>query len=120
MTLQKELTYASLKNALLHETALSDELCDEVLVNFVDQMRESLRQDGDDALICVVAETDKAAMLLVEANNKVLRNDAARRRLKQIWKENYETNVLKVMPLFADHLSQGMLGVAGITIVKGA
>jgi hypothetical protein len=29
-------------------------------------MKESLLRDADDALICVVAETDKAAMLLVE------------------------------------------------------
>jgi hypothetical protein len=118
MPLQKELIYASLKNALLHNTALSDEIYDEILADFVDQMKESLRQDADDALTCVVAETDEAAMLLVEANNKVLRNDAARRRLKQIWKENYEINVLKVIPLFVDHLSRGMLGVAGIKVMK--
>ena len=118
MHLQKELIYASLKNALLHNTPMSDKIYDEVLADFVDQMKECLRQDADDALICVVAQTDEAAILLVEANNKVLRNDAARRRLKKIWKENYEMNVLKVIPLFVDHLSQGMLGVAGIKIMK--
>lgn len=118
MPLQKELIYASLKNVLLHNTALSDEMYDEVLADFVELMKESLRQDADDALICVVAETDEAAMLLVEANNEVLRNDAARHRLKQIWKENYKANVLKVIPLFVDHLSQGMLGVAGIKVMK--
>ena len=118
MPLQKELIYASLKNVLLHNTALSDEMYDDILADFVDQMKESLRQDADDALICIVAETDKAAMLLVEANNKVLCNNAARRRLKQIWKENYVMNVLKVIPIFVDHLSQGMLGVAGIKVMK--
>jgi hypothetical protein len=118
MHLQKELIHASLKNALLYNTALSDEMYDLVLADFVDQMRESLERDADDALICVVAETDEAAMLLVEANNKVLGNDAARSRLKQIWKENYEMNVLKVIPMFVDHLSQGMLGVAGIKVIK--
>ena len=119
MHLQKELIYASLKDVLLHNAALSDEIYNEVLANFVDQMKESLRRDADDALICVVTETDKAAMLLAEANNKVLRNDAARRRLKEIWQENYEINVLKVIPLFVDQLSQGMLGVAGIKVMKG-
>jgi hypothetical protein len=120
LPLQKELIYASLKNVLLHNTALSDELYDEVLADFVEQMEESLRQDANDALICVVAETHEAAMLLVEANNEVLRNDAARYRLKQIWKENYGANVLKVIPLFVDRLNQGMLGVAGIKIMKSA
>jgi hypothetical protein len=52
---------------LLHNSALSDEIYDEVLGDVVEQMEESLLRDGDDALICVVAETDKAAMLLVEA-----------------------------------------------------
>ena len=118
MHLQKELIYASLKDVLLHNSALSDELYDEVLGDVVEQMKESLLRDANDALICVVAETDKAAMLLVEANDKVLRNDAARRRLKQIWKKNYEINVLRLIPLFVDHLSQGMLGVAGIKVMK--
>lgn len=118
MHLQKELIHASLKNVLLYNTALSDEMYDVVLADFVDQMKESLGRDADDALICVVAERDEAAMLLVEANNKVLRNDAARSRLKQIWKENYEMNVLKVIPMFVDHLSQGVLGVAGIKIIQ--
>jgi hypothetical protein len=118
MHLQKELIYASLKDVLLHNIALNDEIYDEILGGFVDQMKESLIRDADDALICIVAEKDKAAMLLVEANNKVLRNDAARGRLKRIWKENYEINVLKLIPLFADHLSQGMLGVAGIKLIK--
>ena len=78
MSQQKELIHASLENALLRNAALSEEMYDEVLANFVNQMKESLRQDADDALICLVAETDEAAMLFVEANNKVFRNDDAR------------------------------------------
>lgn len=97
MHLQKELTYASLKDVLLYNSALSDEIYDDVVRNFIDQIKESLLRDADDALICVVAEKDKAAMLLVEVNNKVLRKDAARHRLKQIWKVNYEINALKII-----------------------
>lgn len=118
MSRQKELIHASLENLSSLNTALSDEMFDDVLANFVDKMKESLRQDADDALICLVAETDEAAMLLLEASNKVFRNEAARSRLKQIWKDNYEVNVAKVIPTFADHLSQGMLGVAEIKIIK--
>ena len=114
---QKQSIQASLENALLHNAALSEELYDEVLADFVEQMKESLHKDAEDALICLVAETDQAAMMLVEVDNEVLRNDAARLRLKQLWKEKYGSNVSKLIPIFVDHLSQGMLGVAGIKVM---
>ena len=117
MGTRRQSIQASLENALLHNTALSEELYDEVLADFVEQMKESLHKDADDALICLVGEIDQAAMMLVEVDNKVLRNDAARLRLKQLWKENYESNVSRLIPILVDHLNQGMLGVAGIRMM---
>lgn len=117
MHMRKRSIQASLENALLHDAALSEELYNEVLANFVEQMKESLHKDADDALICLVAETDQAAMMLVEVDNKVLCNNAARLRLKQLWKENYQINVSKLIPIFVDDLSKGMLGVAGIKLM---
>jgi hypothetical protein len=80
-------------------------------------MKESLHKDADDALICLVSDTGQAAMMLVEFDNKVLRNDATRLRLKQLWKENYGSNVSRLIPILVDHLNQGMLGVVGIRMM---
>jgi hypothetical protein len=114
MYMQKQSIQMSLENALLHNVMWSDELYNEVLTDFVEQMKESLHGDADDAIICLVAEEDQAAMMLVEVGNNVLRNEAARHRLKQLWKERYDINVTKVIPILVEHLSQGMLGVAGL------
>ena len=114
--MQKRSIQVSLENTLLHNVMWSDELYNEVLTDFVEQMKESLHGDADDVIICLVAEEDQAAMMLVEVDNNVLRNEAARHRLKQLWKESYEINVTKVIPILVEHLSQGMLGVAGIKV----
>jgi hypothetical protein len=120
MYMQKQSIQVSLENALLHNVMWSDELYNEVLTDFVEQMKESLHGDADDAIICLVAEQDQAAMMLVEVDNNVLRNEAARHRLKQLWKESYKINVTKVIPILVEHLSQGMLGVAGIKVTRDA
>lgn len=116
--MQKQSIQVSLENALLHNVMWSDELYNEVLTDFVEQMKESLHRDADDAIICLVAKEQQVAMMLVEVDNNVLRNEAARHRLKQLWKENYEINVTKVIPILVEHLSQGMLGVAGIKVIE--
>lgn len=114
--MQKQSIQVCLENALLHNIMWSDELYNEVLTDFVEQMKESLHGDADDAIVCLVTEETQTAMMLVEVDNNVLRNEAARHRLKQLWKESYEINVTKVIPILVEHLSQGMLGVAGIKV----
>lgn len=116
MHMQKQSIQVCLENALLHNIMWSDELYNEVLTDFVEQMKESLHGDADDAIVCLVTEETQTAMMLVEVDNNVLRNEAARHRLKQLWKESYEINVTKVIPILVEHLSQGMLGVAGIKV----
>lgn len=118
--MQKLSLQVCLENALLHNVMWSDELYNEVLTDFFEQIKESLHGDADDAIICLVAEEAQAAMMLVEVDNNVLRNEAARHRLKQLWKQSYEINITKVIPIFVEHLSQGMLGVAGIKVNRDA
>lgn len=110
MHMQKQLIQVCLENTLLHNIMWSDELYNEVLTDFVEQMKESLHGDADDAIIWLVAEEAQAAMMLMEVDSNVLHNEVARHRLKQLWKESYEINVTKIIPILVEHLSQGMLG----------
>lgn len=112
--MQKQSLHACLEKALLHNAALSDELYDEVLADFVDQMKESRQKDDEDAIFCLVADTDQVAMMFVDVGNNVLSNDAARLRLKEIWQGNYSANIQKIIPTMSNELSKGNLAVAGL------
>jgi len=35
-----------------------------------------------------------------------------------MWKHNYTANMQKLIPVFADHLQQSMLGVAGVKWIE--
>jgi len=83
-------------------------------MDFVDELEESLHEDADGALICVVEDDQDVAMLLVEWDGTVLQNEQAFDRLQHMWKHNYTSNMQKLIPVFVDHLKQSMLGVAGV------
>lgn len=105
---------AALEQGLLHDAAMSAALCEEVLMDAADELEESLREDGDDALIAVVAQDHEMALLLIDKAGTHHRNEAARAQLKQMWRSHYAANVHTLLPIFVDDLHQGMLAVAGV------
>ena len=112
--MSKKTIRAALEQSLLHNAAMSAALCDDVLMDAADELEASLRADGDDALIALVAEDQEVAMLLIEKAGTRHRNEAARAQLKQMWRSHYAANLQTVLPLFVDDLSQGLLAVAGV------
>ena len=112
--MSKKSLRAALEQALLRSAAMSDALCTEVLMDAVDELEASLREDGDDALIALVAEDADVAMLLIDKAGTHYRNQAALEQLQQMWRQHYAANVQTVLPLFVDDLHQGMLAVAGV------
>lgn len=112
--MSKKTLRAALEQALLHGAAMSVALCTDVLMNAADELHVSLREDGDDALIALVAEDDAVAMLLIDKAGVHFRNEAALEQLRQMWRQHYAANVQTVLPLFVDDLHQGMLAVAGV------
>lgn len=112
--MSKKTLRAALEQALLHGAAMSASLCTEVLMDAADELEASLREDGDDALIALVAEEGEAAMLLIDKAGIRYQNEAALAQLQQMWREHYAANLQTVMPLFVDDLHQGMLAVAGV------
>jgi hypothetical protein len=81
-------------------------------------LQDSLHEDADDALICVVEDRHDVAMLLIEWDGTVLHNEAAFERLRQMWMHNFTSNIQKLIPVFVDHIRQGMLGVAGVKWIE--
>jgi len=114
----KKSVRASLETTLLHGGPFSENLFESVLTNFIDELEESLHDDADDALICVVEDANDVAMLLIEWDGSVLQNETALERLQQMWKHNYTANMQKLIPVFLVHLKQGMLAVAGVKWLK--
>ena len=113
-TVQEKALLAILEHSLLNDGPLSDALFNEVLTEYADEVTESLHDDADDALICLVVEDGHVAMMLVEATGAILSNEQAREKLIQMWRSKYAQNIAQIIPIFASHLKQGMLAVAGI------
>lgn len=112
--MSKKTIRAALEQSLLNDAAMSAALCDDVLMDAVDELEESLREDGNDALIALVAEGREVALLLIDKAGTHHRNEAAREQLKKMWRSHYAANLQTMLPLFVDDLSQGMLAVAGV------
>src|SRR5476649_1482930 len=90
---QKILTQATLEQALLNSGPLSAPLFENMLTDYVDEMKASLQEDTDDALICLVSEGQDVALMLFEWDGTLHQNEAARDRLQKMWKHNYATNM---------------------------
>ena len=112
--MSKKTIRAALEQCLLHDAAMSAALCDDILMDAADELEASLREDGDDALIALVAEGREVAMLLIDKAGTHHRNEAARAQLQQMWRTHYASNLNTLLPLFVDDLSQGMLAVGGV------
>ncbi|MDB5843152.1 MAG: SAM-dependent methyltransferase [Polaromonas sp.] len=112
--MSKKTLRAALEQALLRGAGMSAELCADLLMNAGEELQASLREDGDDALIALVAEDDAVAMLLIDKAGTHYRNEAALEQLRQMWRQHYAANVQTVLPLFVDDLHQGLVAVAGV------
>lgn len=116
--MSKKSITTTLEAAFLQASPLSVDLLNNVLMSFIDELEESLHNDADDALICVVEANHNVAMLLIEWDGTVMQNETALERLKKMWKHNFTANTQKLIPVFVDSLSQGMLAVAGVKWVE--
>ncbi|MDO8449083.1 MAG: hypothetical protein Q7T10_09805 [Rhodoferax sp.] len=117
-SMTKKSIKASLESTFLQGGPFSADLLNSVLMNFNDELEESLHNDADDALIFVVEDARDVALLLIEWDGVVLQNEKTLERLQQMWKHNYTANMQKLIPVFLDHLKQGMLAVTGVKWIE--
>jgi hypothetical protein len=56
-------------------------------------------------------------MLLIEKAGQVRINELAREKLKALWLGAYESNMKKLIPIFAKQLAKGEIPINGIKMV---
>lgn len=109
-----------LERVLLQDDEMSRALYEWEMEEHVDYWFASMRRDRDEFLFVVdahmnnVTRQPNAAMLLLEPPRVMAVNEAARDRLKVLWKGAYAPNIQKLIPTFAQQLKDGELSVNGV------
>lgn len=104
----------NLTKALLEGGSLSNALFEWELEEHIDKYLASKHRDGD---VCVVGVTERdndVALLFIDTDDTVYRNQKARARLRAYWRDAYGPNMLKLIPEIARQLAAGYLFVAGV------
>lgn len=113
MTSKKKIA-ADLQSALSGQSPLSIDLYVEVLADYEDELKASLDKDADDALLCMLADDGDVAMMVIDWDGSIYRNENALKKLQAMWRHSFDTNVQTLLPIFSTHISQKNLAVAGI------
>lgn len=113
MTNKKKIA-GNLQSALSGQSPLSIDLYVEVLAGYEDELKASLDKDADDALLCMLADEGDVAMMVIDWDGSIYRNENALNKLKAMWRGSFDINVQTLVPILSSHISQKNLGVAGI------
>jgi fructose 1,6-bisphosphatase len=116
----------ALENTLLNNEKMDAELYEYEFEDLLDFLKESLRQSNDNAIFAVVVhkndETRKhdTAMVLIEKSGKVHINEAAKKKLQDIWKDSYSANIRSMLPDFVEQLTVGAIPMECVKAVLQA
>lgn len=99
-----------LRLALAGQKQLSIDLYVEALAAFEQDLKDSLNRDADDALLCVLADSGDVAMMVIDWDGRIYRNENALRKLHAMWRNSFDANVKKLLPIFSDHIHRKNLG----------
>ena len=113
MTSKKKIA-TDLQSALSGQIPLSIDLYVEVLADYEDELKASLDKDADDALLCMLADDGDVAMMVIDWDGSIYRNENALNKLRAMWRHSFETSFQTLVPIISTHISQKNLGVAGI------
>ena len=69
-------------------------------------------KDADDALLCMLADAGGLAMMVIDWDASIYRNDGALHKLRAMWHHRCDANMQTSMPILSLHISQKYLGVA--------
>ena len=108
-----------LQSALSGQSPLSIDLYVEVLADYENELQASLDKDADDALLCMLADDGDVAMMVIDWDGSIYRNENALKKLRTMWQHSFDTNLQTIVPILSDHISQKNLGVAGIRRQNG-
>src|SRR4029077_17497727 len=102
-----------LEQTLLHDGAMQYGLYEYELEELVDELTASLVADQDDYIFAVTENSGHVAMVLIEKSGQVHINEQAREKLKALWHSAYESNMKKLIPVFAKQLHEDELPLIG-------
>jgi vacuolar-type H+-ATPase subunit E/Vma4 len=108
-TIEKNLT-----KALLNDGEMKHELYEWEVEEHLEDFKKSMQRDNDEFLFVVTENNNEVAMVLIEKTGEIHINEKAREKLKEIWSDNYQKNLLFLIPQFAEDLQSGNLAVNGV------
>ena len=109
-----------LEQALLRDRGMSYALYKSELETFLDELKSSMTHDKDDYIFAVTENGGHVAMVLVENSGHVHINEHARTRLQALWPAAYESNMQKLIPVFAKQLNGGEIPINGVKTVRSS
>jgi len=86
------------------------------LEEHIEEYLQSKHEDGDRYFFAVTEHTNDVAMLLIDENDQVHVNEAARIVLQDLWQHAYRRNMRLLIPRMAQQLDAGYLFGAGVKI----
>ncbi len=107
-----------LKQALIHDGEMQYQLYEYELEELLDELRSSMTKDKDDYIFAVTENSGDVAMVLIENSGKIHINEQAREKLQTLWPAAYDSNMKRLVPVFAKQLSEGEIPINGVKTVK--
>ncbi len=109
-----------LERALLRDGEMHHALYKYELEEILDDLKYSMTRDKDEYIFVVTENRGHVAMVLIEKSGHVHINEQARNKLKALWPAAYESNMKKLIPVFAKQLNRGELPINGVKTVKSS
>ena len=115
--MSKKTIAANLKRALLDDAPLSAPLFENELREQVEEFTASKHADNDHYFIAITERANDVAMLLIDEGDTVHINEEARAMLRSLWRDNYTSNLQRLIPNMAKELAAGYLSMMGVKVV---
>jgi hypothetical protein len=84
------------------------------LEELLDEWKLSMAKDNDNYIFAVTENNGDIAMVLIEEAGQVYINEQAREKLEALWLGAYESNMMKMIPIFAKQLAKGEIPINGV------
>ena len=114
--MSQKITEKNLKRVLLNDGAFSQELFEYELEEHLGEYLLSKQADSDKYFFAVTEHTNDVAMILIDENDNIHINEAARGLLMKLWHKSYRQNIQGLIPRIAEQLDAGYLFAAGVKI----
>lgn len=78
-----------------------------LFIPYENELKASLDKDAEDALLWVQADDDDVAVMVIDWDASICRNENALRKLQSMWRQKtFGTNVQTLLPVLCVHISQ--------------